>query len=54
VAITRQQTKFNYVVSQLNQQQVAEVKVIITSPLEHQPYDRLKVELVHWLYTSRE
>ena len=53
-AITRQQTKFNYVVSQLNQQQAAEVEDIITSPPEHEPYDRLKVELVRRLSTSRE
>jgi hypothetical protein len=30
--ITRQRTKFNYVVSQLNHQQAAEVEDIITSP----------------------
>ena len=53
-AITRQQTKFNYVVSQLNQQQAAEVEDIITSPPEHEPYDRLKVELVRRLSTSCE
>jgi len=53
-AITRQRTKFNYVVSQLNQQQAAEVEDIITSPPEHEPYDRLKVELVRRLSTSRE
>ena len=52
--ITRQRTKFNYVVSQLNQQQVAEVEDIITSPPEHEPYDRLKAELVRRLSTSRE
>jgi len=53
-AITRQQTKFNYVVSQLNQQQAAEVEDIIISPPEHEPYDRLKAELVRRLSTSRE
>ena len=53
-AITRQRTKFNYVVSQLNQQQAAEVEDIITSPPEHEPYDRLKAELVRRLSTSRE
>jgi hypothetical protein len=36
-AITHQQTKFNYVVSQLNQQQVAEVEDIIILPPEHEP-----------------
>jgi len=53
-AITRQRTKFNYVVSQLNQQQAAEVEDIIFSPPEHEPYDRLKAELVRRLFTSRE
>jgi hypothetical protein len=53
-AITRQRTKFNYVVSQLNQQQAAEIEDIITSPPEHEPYDRLKAELVRRLSTSRE
>jgi len=52
-AITRQRTKFNYVVSQLNQQQAAEVEDII-SPPELEPYDRLKAELVRRLSTSRE
>jgi len=53
-AITRQRTKFNYVVSQLNQQQAAEVEDIVTSPPEHETYDRLKAELVRRLSTSRE
>jgi len=52
-AITRQRTKFNYVVSQLNHQQAAEVEDII-SPPELEPYDRLKAELVRRLSTSRE
>jgi hypothetical protein len=51
--ITRQRKKFNYVVSQLNQQQAAEVEDII-SPPEQGPYDRLKAELVRRLSTSRE
>ena len=53
-SITRQRTKFNYVVSQLNQQLAAEVEDIITSPPEREPYDRLKAELVRRLSTSRE
>ena len=40
-AITRQRTKFNYVVSQLNQQQASEVEDIIIAPPEQEPYDRL-------------
>jgi hypothetical protein len=35
--ITRQRTKFNYVVSQLNNQQAAEVEDPIASPPEHDP-----------------
>jgi hypothetical protein len=53
-SITRQRTKFSYVISHLNQQQAAEVQDIITSPPEQDPYDRLKEELVRWLSTSRE
>ena len=52
--ITRQMTKFNHVVSQLHQQHAAGVEDIITSPQEHEPYDRLKAELVRRLSTSRE
>jgi hypothetical protein len=51
-AITRQQTKFNYVVSQLNPQQAAEVEDLIIAPPEQEPYDQLKSELVRWLSTS--
>jgi hypothetical protein len=53
VAITRQRTKFNYVVSQLNQEEAAEIEEIITSLPEHEPYDRLKAELVRRLSPSR-
>ena len=49
----RQRSKFNYVVSQLNQQEAAEVEDI-TSPQEQETYDRLKAELVRRLSTSRE
>ena len=53
-SITCQRTKFNYVVSQLNQQQAAEVEDFITSPPEQEPFDRLKAELLRRLSTSRE
>ena len=53
-AITRKRTTFNYVVFQLNQQQAVEVEDIIFSPPEHEPYDRLKAELVRRLSTARE
>ena len=36
-SVTCQRTKFNYVVSQLNQQQAAEVEDIINAPPEHDP-----------------
>jgi hypothetical protein len=52
--ITRQKKKFNYVVSQLHQQHASEVEDIITAPPEHEPYDRLKAELVRRVSTSRE
>jgi hypothetical protein len=52
--ITQQGTKFNYVVSQLNQQLAEEVEDVIIAPPDHQPYDRLKEELVRRLSTSRE
>ena len=51
--ITRQRTKFNHVVSQLHQKHAAEVEDI-RSPPEHEPYDRLKAELVSRLSTSRD
>jgi hypothetical protein len=41
-------------VSQLHQQHAAEVEDIITAPPEHEPYDRLKAQLVRRLSTSRE
>ena len=41
-------------VSQLNQQEAAEVEDIIISPPEHEPYGRLKAELVRRLSISRE
>ena len=52
--ITLQRTKFNHVVSQLNQQHAAEVEDTITSLPEHEPYDRLRAELVRRLSISRE
>lgn len=52
--VTSQKTKFNQVVAQLNQQHAAEVEDIITAPPAHDPYDRLKAELVSRLSTSRE
>ena len=53
-SVTRQRTKFNYVVSQLNQQQAAEVEDIIAAPPEHDSYKRLKAELIRRLSSSHE
>ena len=53
-SVTRQRTKFNYIVSQLNQQQAAEVEDIITAPPESNPYDRLMEELILRLSTTPE
>jgi hypothetical protein len=52
--IPQPRTKFKYVVSQLNQQLAAEVEDIIIAPPDHEPYNRLKAELVRRLSTSRE
>jgi hypothetical protein len=38
----------------LNQQQASEVEDIITAPPEHDPYDKLKAELIRRLSASRE
>jgi hypothetical protein len=54
VAITRQRTKFNYLVSQLNTQQAAEFEDFFFAPPEQEHVDRLKSELVRRLSTSRE
>ena len=53
-SIKRQRTQFNYVVSQLNQQQASVMEDFITSPQGQEPYDRLKTELVRRLSTSRK
>jgi hypothetical protein len=52
--ISSEQTKFCYVISQLDQRYVAEVEDIITSPPEQEPYTTLKAELVMRLSPSRE
>ena len=52
--ISSQKAKFNQVVSQFNQQVASEVEDIIIAPSAHDPYDRLKAELVSRLSTSRE
>jgi hypothetical protein len=53
-AISSEQTKFCYVISQLDHRYAAEVKDIITSPPERDPYTTLRTELVRRLFPSRE
>lgn len=52
--ITRDQTKFNYVVSQLDGQYAGEVDDIITKPPAADRYEKLKYELIHRLGLSEE
>jgi hypothetical protein len=42
------------VISQLDHQYASEVKDILTSPPEHDPYTMLRTELVRWLYPLKE
>jgi hypothetical protein len=52
--MSSEQTKFYYVISQLDHQSAAEVEDIITSPLERDHYTTVKTELVTRLSPSRE
>ncbi|XP_061710668.1 uncharacterized protein LOC133520315 [Cydia pomonella] len=52
--ITQDVTKFNYVVSQLDQQYLKEVKDIVISPPATEKYDKLKAELIKRLTASKE
>ena len=52
--ICSQKTKFKQVVSQFNQHVAVEVEDIIIASPAHDPYDRLKAELINRLSTSRE
>jgi hypothetical protein len=47
-------TKFCYVISQLDHRSVSEVKDIIISPPEREPYTMLRTEFVSRLSPSRE
>jgi hypothetical protein len=53
-SISSEQTKFCYMISQLDQHYTVEVEDIITSPPEQNPYTTLKTELVTRLSPSRE
>ncbi|XP_047998341.1 uncharacterized protein LOC125235797 [Leguminivora glycinivorella] len=52
--ITTESTKYNYIVSQLEQQYVLEVKDIITNPPAINRYTKLKTELISRLSASQE
>jgi hypothetical protein len=52
--ITDERAKFNLVLSQMDQKCAREVSDIITSPPQHEPYNRLKTELMNRLSPSRE
>ncbi|XP_059060189.1 uncharacterized protein LOC131853339 [Achroia grisella] len=52
--ITNDATKFNYVISQLDNKYSREVKDIIISPPATQKYDKLKAELIKRLTASNE
>jgi hypothetical protein len=52
--ISSEQTKFCYVISQLDQRYTSEVEDIITSPPERDPYTTLRTKLVRRLSPSKE
>jgi hypothetical protein len=52
--ITSEQTKFYYVISQLDQSHASEIEEIIVSPPKRNPYTALKTELVSRLTPSKE
>jgi hypothetical protein len=52
--ISNERTKFHYVISQLEQRYAAEVEDIITSPPQHDPFSKLRTELLKRLFLSRE
>jgi hypothetical protein len=52
--ISSEQTKFSYVISQLDQRYASEVEDIITCPPEWDPYTTLRTELVRQLSPSKE
>jgi hypothetical protein len=52
--ISSEQTKFYYIISQLDQRYATEVDDIITSPPEREPYTTLRTEVIRRLSHSRE
>jgi hypothetical protein len=51
--VSSETTEFFHVISQLDHWYAAEVKDIIISPPERDPYTTLRAELVRWLTPSR-
>lgn len=54
VGITADQTKYDYVVSNLDMKVMTEVEDIVTNPPDDGKYERLKSELINRLSTSEE
>lgn len=52
--VTTDETKFNYLIAQLDQQYAKEVKDIITNPPADKKYEKLKEELIKRLSASQE
>jgi hypothetical protein len=52
--ITSERTKFHHVISQLDHRYAAEVRDIITSPPQQEPYTKLRTELLDRLSPSGE
>jgi hypothetical protein len=52
--ISSERTKFHYVISQLDQRYAAEVENVITSPLQQDPYSKLRTDLLKRQSLSRE
>jgi hypothetical protein len=53
-SVTSEETKFNYVISQLEYRRAAEVEDLIISPPANGTYTSLKTELVRYLSASRD
>jgi hypothetical protein len=52
--ITDERTKFHHIVSQLEQRYAAEVEDIINAPPSHEPYTKLRAELIKRLSPSQQ
>jgi hypothetical protein len=52
--ISSERTKFHHVISQLDHRYAAEVEDVITSPPQHEPYTKLRTELLSRLSLSKD